>query len=483
MRAALAMLAAIPLFALQEGKKDPRTEFEERMKKLKFELAEQRSKIAEFLDTARQHKWARQEDEKVIELNPDHEKARARLGYKYDGGWQKDPSAKVERENKKKEGSAEEKRVREQWEERKKKIAEKFCGEYVELGDFAAKNKLAMEAELAYQLALELNPDNEKARKGLKHEKKGDSWVTPRDKELRDEFRKGIEKMPKGEEDSEPTEYEKGLNQKHEHRKSPRAFVESPHLDQTKLQRHIQLCEQTQEMFYKIFEMDPIPPGRIHLIILKEKGEHEAYIDKFYTSITDENLKNRYKEQAGVWHPKDGRCELYQSNRPDVAAFDWNIHYSCHVLTYFLFGEDHSGGRRPWLHEGIAYYFTSEMQDTCQTTCVRFGSTKAADDKKDPADPRNWPSIVRKWVRGEGKEPPINAVIKANLNDLDEYRTIKAWSLVDFLLKDQRPKFLEMIGKMRGDHNDTGEKALKVVFNWTTDDFDEAWRTWAKRKY
>ena len=83
----------------------------------------------------------------------------------------------------------------------------------------------------------------------------------------------------------------------------------------------------------------------------------------------------------------------------------------------------------------------------------------------------------------EGKDPDINAVLKCkNFAELSGPETVKAWSIVDFLMSDHRDKFIEFCKDLRAS-TDNGESSFKKVFGWTPQDLDNRWRAYAKQAY
>jgi hypothetical protein len=83
----------------------------------------------------------------------------------------------------------------------------------------------------------------------------------------------------------------------------------------------------------------------------------------------------------------------------------------------------------------------------------------------------------------EGKDPDIAAVIKCtNFAELDGAETVKAWSIVDFLLTEHREKFIEFCQDLRG-AKDNGEESLRKVWGWSLEDLDSRWRAFAKTAY
>jgi hypothetical protein len=157
-------------------------------------------------------------------------------------------------------------------------------------------------------------------------------------------------------------------------------------------------------------------------------------------------------------------------------VYDFVIHSTVHALSSW-----HIKGSRPWLREGMAYYFTRLMNDTAMVYCVRFEGTKT-EGGKTFNDPGNWPTIVREWMRSGG-DPDINAVVKVALNDLTAERTVKAWSLIDFMFSEHRDRWIELHKELAADPKDTGEKAFQKVFQWSLEELNARWRDWARGAY
>jgi hypothetical protein len=140
------------------------------------------------------------------------------------------------------------------------------------------------------------------------------------------------------------------------------------------------------------------------------------------------------------------------------------------------------GGRRPWMREGLAYHYTKIMFGTAQVMCVNLAGTGSGGEKN-LQNPEDWPLVIRTWIK-EGKDPPIFEVFKCK--DVAEFsgaETVKGWSMIDFLLTEHREKFLDYLGKIRGQSEDEDEKILKELFGWTLEDLDTRWKTYANAAY
>ena len=94
------------------------------------------------------------------------------------------------------------------------------------------------------------------------------------------------------------------------------------------------------------------------------------------------------------------------------------------------------------------------------------GTSPGAGEHKNLRDPANWPVILKVWIR-EGKDPNIDSVIKCtNLADFDGPKSIKGWSLVEFLLSEHHEKFLDLCKALK---KGAGiEEALRTVWGWST---------------
>jgi len=57
-------------------------------------------------------------------------------------------------------------------------------------------------------------------------------------------------------------------------------------------------------------------------------------------------------------------------------------------------------------------------------------------------------------------------------NDLTPERTVKAWSLIDF-----------MFAELRADPKESGEKAFQKVFTWSLEELDARWKEFARQAY
>jgi tetratricopeptide (TPR) repeat protein len=451
----------------------PEEEYKAKLAQISKTCASKHYSIGEYLSSAQMHLWAREQYNKVVEFDPDHEGARRKLGYKKgDSGWENDPSAKVEG-NKKKDADAD--KVRKLYTEKLDLAGKDISRLWSDLALWCKKNSLPKEAVDAFRKAIEYDPMNAGARKELGYEKdpKG-FWISKVERDLRKEMKDGISKAPSGAASAETTSIETALGLKHARRESVHFLMESPHLKDAELANLIQHAEHAFAMYHKIMGEDDLFSGRkMDHVILKDKAQHLRFVDAFHKGSPAQKELAR-KSGGSIGFPVS---EEYQDTAPMQVLEDWTVHSTVQILSEIFIG-----GSYLWIHEGTAYHFTRLMKDSAMTYCVDLaGTSPGAADVKDLRDPANWPVIVKVWVR-EGKDSNIDKVLKCtSLADFTGPDCIKAWSLIEFLLAEHREKYLAFCRSLKGGAN--LEEGLKGIWGWTTTDLDQRWKHYVRTTY
>jgi hypothetical protein len=141
-----------------------------------------------------------------------------------------------------------------------------------------------------------------------------------------------------------------------------------------------------------------------------------------------------------------------------------------------------AGHNALWLLEGTALWFTAKIKSSAVWACVDLAGTGAGGSAKNSTDPKNWPYIIKTWI-SEGKDAPIDALIKCTKwSELDGAETVKAYSIVDFLLTEHKDKFIELMQDLKS-QKDTGETSFTKIFGWSLNDLDTRWKAWARAAY
>jgi len=465
----------------------PQDEYKTKLTALSKSTAAKHYAIADYLAGAQMFIWAREQLYKTIEFDPDHEGARKKLGYKKgDDGWESDPNAKQEFGNKKKGEDAE--RVRKQYVDRLDSAGRDLSRQWGDLALFCKKNSMAAESAAAFSKALEYDPANATARKELGYEKdpKG-VWMSKAERELRKEMKDGIVKAAGGAPTTRESQAEKAAGVKTKKRESEHFVCESPHLADASMGTILQHAEHTYAMFHKLFnQKDLFSGGKLTLLVLKDKTQHDRYVDNAYKG-----------DVARMQLLHDCRCtggfpymEIYQETAPDALLHDWAIHMVTQILM-----EVWCGSSFCWVLEGMALHFCRLMKDTSLVHCVDLAGTSPRNKGKNYSDPADWPVICRVWVR-ENKDPDMTAIMKrTNFGEFDGADAVKSWSMVEYLLAQHREKFIEFLmhvkeltqpkdGQKEG-VVDAGvvEAALKKIWGWTINDLDYRWKQYVKVAY
>jgi hypothetical protein len=420
-------------------------------------------------------KWARDQFYRAIELDPDNETARKKLGYKKneDGKWESDLNAKQDFGNKKKNDEAE--KIRKQYVERLDSAGKDLSRQWAELGFFCKKSMMAPEMNDAFQKALEYDPANVSARKELGYEKDAKGiWMSKVERELRREMKEGIAKAPSGQAGTAAPEAEAVVGVKLKARESEHYVIESPHLNDAQMGLILQHAEHAYAMFHKLFgQTDLYKGGKFEFIILKDKAQHDKWVDATYKTDNPAMMKLLHESGATGSYP---RSEVYQETRPDAFLQDDVIHSTAQTLMGLWCGEKHC-----WVLEGMAMHFTRLMKDSSMVHCVDLAGTSPKNKGKNYSDPNDWPVVCRVWVR-EDRDPDLTTILnRTNFGEFDGADAVKSWSLVEFLLGQHREKFIIFLQQFR--EGKDVEAALKEVWGWSINDLDYRWKQYVRIAY
>ncbi len=464
-------LAWTALFLLAQA--SPQEEYKTKLAAISKSSATKHYSIGDYLTTSQMHLWAREQFNRTIEFDPDHEAARKKLGYrKAEAGWENDASIKQEFANKKKGEEAD--RIKKQYGDRLEAAGRDLSRQWTDLGNWCKRAPLEAEAADAFRKAMEYDPANATARKelGFEKEPKG-GWISKAERELRKEMKEGVGKAPQGAASTAETDVEQKLGLRNSKRESGNFLLESPHLKDAELGGLVQHAEHAYAIYHKIFAAESLFGGRkmTHLI-LKDKTQHERYVDAFHAgSPAQKDLARKSMGTGGF-----PRAEQAQDTRPIANVEDTVVHGTAEALSRMFVGGDHH-----WLHEGVAYYFTRLIKGTAGTYCVDLVGTGPKSDGKSYQDAANWPIVCKVWVR-EGKDPNVDEVLKCtNLAEFSGAETVKAWSLVEFLIAEHREKFIGLCKALAGGADI--ESGLKAVWGWTPGELDLRWKQYVRMTY
>jgi glutaredoxin len=181
-----------------------------------------------------------------------------------------------------------------------------------------------------------------------------------------------------------------------------------------------------------------------------------------------------------ICHAQQGRLRTDQALHGHIA---FNLAHN------LLDGLNHYSYDTPvWFHEGLAHFMEREVDPDYNSFDAGEGSTADTSSKSD------WRPEVLKLITTE-KAPRL-----AELLSLATYAELKlphhftTWSMVDFLIKEKPAEFAKFIWLIKNNLDEKGlptganlaewhRKAFKEAFGWNYQEFDDAWKAWAKEAY
>lgn len=471
---AVAALALVPVFRPASGddpKVDPKTEYPKRAAELRKKAAKGVYEAATFAFDKKCFMLANQQFEKVIALDPDHEGARKKLGHKkQDGKWAKDPSAKVKGVNDAPSDVVDQ--VKDAVEKKLSDLGKKSGGEFVTLAEWCEKNGLADEAKAHYTEALDYDPNSEKARKALGFTKQGGHWVAGGDKKAKESVAETLKKAPEGTEVKETSDVEQKTSLKLNKRKSEHFFLQG-HFPQETVKYHVRLAETTYTQFLQVFDLpEERLSGEYVIVHLATQADHEKYIDVFGDGTAE--YKRFLKKCSGYIQP--GECENWQ-NGDDQSEADATVHDAAHML----FGRLGGFNQKPWLYEGMAYFFSGLILGTARTHCVGTETVQGAAGFGG-MDTAGWKAEIRDSV-AKGNDPDIYAVMNSSIESISQVQIVKGWSLIDFFVADPERVENFKIFCQRTSSGLAQEKALSETFHWDYGTLNDEWRKYVRATY
>lgn len=464
----------------QGSKPDPKVQYETMLKATMNSARDMHLKIAKKLGGKKAFKWSINEYKKALKIDPDHSEARRKLGYSKRGiEWVKDPSIKVELANDLEMDSEE---LYRDYLSSLDKEGQKVSKKFMELYKFCERNELANEAKKALEMAVVYYPDNAEARGLLKHVKFHGGWAAEKTAELRKKFEKWDDPSnSEGDPATSAGKFETGLGYAMAKRQTSRFFIESTLLDDETLKGCVRIAEHVYKLFNETFGYQ-VPPiqKQINICILSAKDQHSLCIDKFF-SHDDPRIKELAKGANGMVSKNPPFAEMWYGTANKTSIDDQIVHN----ITEILFWWAARGGTPPWFSEALAFYFTINIKGTLLTKCIEWKGTGSLRGRK-LDNIRDWPHVLREWVR-TGEDPLIDTVVKSSLAQLTPEKTIKAWSIVDFLLTEYPDRMKELFLEFGADERrgalQSGIPAIKKVLGLTLDELDERWRHYVMKTY
>jgi hypothetical protein len=137
---------------------------------------------------------------------------------------------------------------------------------------------------------------------------------------------------------------------------------------------------------------------------------------------------------------------------------------------------------RPWLQEGFAYVLEMEALGYSMTFSLGrgVGSQDTGEDTDVPiwADSDRWREALRGAVDA-GTDPPLRRLARMDISQFRYVELVKSWSVVECLIRWDAAKFKQFVDLTK-DKDADEEQALRDAFGVDYRTLDDRWRTWVQ---
>jgi hypothetical protein len=481
--AMIAALGVLAPLALAGSRGDPREELQRKEAELYSFIAESYVDLGTWLSRQQMNQWANEDFERALRWDPQNAEARRRLGYvQRDGRWERDPNSQVPSRNER-EGDAA-LAVARDYDNRVKRAYGRVGDKVWDLAELCERHRdvLGEEYQKYVRLTLDFDPTHRNARRAQgyrQNRSRGNIWMNDEMASLLDRMQRDLSGQPGGSDPGTPSEVGQRLNIALTRRATAHWLMEAPHIEAAMLENLNRHAEQTLASYRALFRIEQeLVQSPVPFTILASQSQHEAYIDNF-AGNTNPRWVALAKESSGLMNP--GHHEV--KHEPPInqeALEDRIVHGAVHTCLHL-----HSGGAdAAWLEEGLAYFFSDGINGSRLTHCTNLQDTRQGGGGRRYSNPEAWASAVRQMVQ-ERTDPPMLEVISVDTANLTGARTVKAWSVVDWLMFEYRDKLGALITSLSryGKAEDRWPQVIREVFGWEIDEMENRWRTYVRFTY
>ena len=419
-------------------------------------------------------RFAREEAARVIELDPDHAAARTFLGYvRRPDGWEMDlgASAKLPTENKAT-GNLHLTVVESGW---KSNVAAKavldVAGLYARLGDECAAKGYRTEAELAYGRALDYEPDNEAAHRGLGHARFAPGLWIDQERVAAFEAARAVDPI------TEASRWDEICGVTFTKARSGHFRVESP-FPAAAVAKYLESCERVYAAYIAELGIDrttKVLPQAPVFCVLADDVQWNRWIDRvphgnpgFFRALACHWARDRWA--CAVRSPQDFT---------DVQRRDRLAHQSAHMLN--LAAWEMPDGM--WLDEALAHRYAVLVQGTTSVYCLaprKEDYGRAGGNVVEWTDQARWKELLTEQAIARD-DVALRLIVNKSAYELPIAASIKAWSVVEFLIRRDRTAFIALVRGSKGDQDRVA--ALETRFGKDVETLDDLWRKWVIETY
>ncbi|MCU0725012.1 MAG: hypothetical protein MUE73_04355 [Planctomycetes bacterium] len=254
-------------------------------------------------------------------------------------------------------------------------------------------------------------------------------------------------------------------------------------------------AEATYRQFGSVFAVDPrdnLVEGREEdegnprcLVLYTKKAlDYVRFVDwmmERYPQDMPASRANLMKQQKGFYFVYPG-CYVagYQFPNTFQQVRASIVHKLSHVLLQRVF---YTGNWWPWwLIEGLGTWQEIALLGQCDTYCITdqgYG-VQGGDPAQKWAGLSRWKEVVKSMVTGL-TDPSLIELSKKGLNELDFRDLAKCWSLCEWLIAQNRDKFVRLVQELKAQKSIV--EATEGAFGISPEQLDKQWRDYVRANY
>lgn len=436
------------------------------------------AKLWEAADRARRDSlfaFARAEAIRVVELDPDHAAARAFLGYvRKSDGWSMElgAGARTPTENLDPPGEATLEEAESNWRRRHAaKAAADAASIWSRVGEECAARGYREHAADAFARSLAFDPDDAAARTGLGQVRfgKGGAWIPG-------VWARALESALVVAPVEAASRFEEILATPLVKGQSAHFRAESA-LGADALRDALDACERIYVAYLAEMGADPalaILPERPTFCLVADEAQWDRWINRL-----THGDPGRWRGRPCHWARDRGACAV--RGGPETTAAmrrDRVAHQTVHLLNRAFLGIDDGS----WLDDALAFRYVLQVEGTTSSHCLPAKKSEypGSAARSEWTDPPQWKTLLREAVAAKD-DIPLRAIVARTAQDLPLAAGVKAWSVVDFLVRADRAAFAAMARDLKGASDPVAP--LETRFGKDVDALDAAWRRWVLETY
>ena len=261
------------------------------------------------------------------------------------------------------------------------------------------------------------------------------------------------------------------------------------------------ICAGAEQVYTEFLQIFGLGPGtslfsgaeedsdrsRCHLVYAQKPIDYARFVEAF----AEKYPVNMPPDRARLVKTTKGFYEVYPSCTIVGYMFPNTfeqvrasvMHKASHVL---LMRYKYASGFYPWwLIEGLGTYQEINAIGRCDTYCITEKGYAVSPDQNGGANQKwsgmsEWKQVVKMQVAGRGDKGLIR-LGRMGLNELDYRDLAKCWSLCEWLIKQDREKFVALVEKLKARVDI--QKATVAVFGKPPEQIDKEWREYVRANY